>query len=71
MSNELNPPANFDLYQARRDMNAKRNAEQDPIKRERLNLLLEQMTELDKAEPERRPGLQAKVADQLQLIQRG
>lgn len=67
---ELTPPANFDLYHARRDLTAKRNAEQDPVKRERLNLLLEQMTEFDKAEPARRSELQAKIVDQLQLIQR-
>jgi hypothetical protein len=68
MPNELNPPANFDLYQTRRDLTAKRNAEKDPVKREQINLLLEQLENLDKAEPERKASLTKAIEIQLGVI---
>ena len=35
-------PANFDLYHARRALIAKRNAASDPVRKEQLQILIEQ-----------------------------
>lgn len=77
MSNELNlyPPANFDFYWQRKNLIAKRNAEQDQIKREQINLLLEQLEECAKIDPrnsredaERKAGLAANIERQMKLM---
>jgi hypothetical protein len=64
----LHGKASFDLYHARRDLTAKRNAEQDSVKREQINLLLEQMENLDKAEPERKVSLTKAIEIQIGVI---
>jgi hypothetical protein len=51
---EVLPGADFSLYHARRDLTAKRNAEQDPVKREQINLLLEQMENSTRQSPSAR-----------------
>jgi hypothetical protein len=61
-------PADFSLYHARRDLTAKRNAEQDSVKREQINLLLGQMESFDKAEPERKASLTKAIEIQLGVI---
>jgi hypothetical protein len=62
------PGADFSLYHARRDLTAKRNATSDPVKREQINLLVEQMESFDKAEPERKASLTKAIEIQLGVI---
>jgi hypothetical protein len=61
-------PADFSLYHARRGLIAKRNAEQDSVKREQINLLLGQMESFHKAEPERKASLTKAIEIQLGVI---
>lgn len=68
MSNDINPPANFDLYRRRQELTAKRNAEKDPVKREQINILLEQLENFDKADPERKASLTEAIEIQLGVI---
>ncbi len=64
----LNVPADFTLYQTRRDLIAKRSATADPIRRERINVLIEQLGEYDRATGQRRLEIGARIAAQMQLM---
>jgi hypothetical protein len=40
-------PSDFSLYHARRHLIAKQSAASDPVKREQINILIEQLTNYD------------------------
>lgn len=65
---ELNQPANFDIYRRRQELIAKRNAEQDPVKREQLNLLIEQIGSYDRATGMQRMAMAAAIERQMALV---
>ena len=53
------------MYHARRDLIAKRNAETDPIKRGQINVLIEQLTNYDRATGMQRMALASAIKAQL------
>jgi hypothetical protein len=63
----LNPPADFSLHNARRGLIEKRNFTTDPVKREQLTLLIEQITEFDRAS-DRRMELAQAIERQLKIV---
>lgn len=70
-SRVTNPPANFENYRARQQLIAKRNATDDPVKRESINILIEQMNEHDKCAPEdheRRTLLRRQIMRQMAIV---
>jgi len=58
-------PADLTLYHARRDLIAKRNAERDPIKRGQINVLIEQLSNYDRATGMQRMALAGAIKAQL------
>lgn len=65
---ELNPAANFDLYRRRQELIAKRNATDDPVKREQIGILIEQLTTFDRATGMQRLALAPAIERQMNLI---
>lgn len=64
----LNPAANFDLYRRRQELIAKRNATTDPVKREQINILIEQLTNYDRATGMQRLAMAPAIERQMQLV---
>lgn len=65
---ELSGTADFSLYHTRRDLIAKRNATDDPVKREQINILIEQLTNYDRATGMQRLALATAIERQMQLV---
>jgi hypothetical protein len=62
-------PADLALYNASRDLIAKRKATTDPVKREQINLLLGQIQELElTSDPYRKASLTKAIEIQLGVI---
>lgn len=61
-------PANFGLYRRRQELIAKRNAEKDPIERERINILIQMLESYDRATGMQRLAMATAIRTQMELM---
>src|SRR5689334_14724626 len=61
----LSVPANFDWYLARRDLYRRRAHTNDPIKREQINILIQQCDEFERAQGQLRADLADNITRQM------